>query len=738
MSVPITFNGVEYEIPEFRDTNYANELTQFFIAIPNGSLQPTGGLFTLLSEVDFGASYGLKSLYVKSRATHPAAAGIFRLGTAESVSWRTALNDGDVALTTDSSNNLTFNATKVLLSGAVVNADINASAAIAYSKLALTTSIVNGDINASAAIAHTKMAALTASRAMVSDGSGFVSASAATATEVGYLSGVTSAIQTQIDSKLFLAGGTMTGSLGIGSAAAASAILTLASTTKGLLTPRMTTTQRDAIVSPATGLFIYNTTTNLFNAYNGVAWVALTASGGGTVDAGSQYQLTYYAANGTTVSALPLISASSAVVSDANGLPIASAVTATELSYVSGVTSAIQSQMNLKAPLANPTFSGTITTALTASRALMTGSLSEIAVSAVSSTELGYLSGVSSAIQTQMDLKAPKANPTFTGVATFADGIVSAPGVTVGQSGVGLYRAGTNDLRITANGDYLKFAGTLITASVDFLPASNNTLDLGSASFNWRSIYVSTSIKNGSTTLATATELGYLSGVSSAIQTQITAKAPTASPTFTGTVTIPTPFTLGAVSVTATGTEMNYLVGVSSAIQTQLGLKAPLANPTFTGTVTVPNGAAATAATAFGQLKVIQVVSASTASVTSTTSGTYVNTALAATITPTSSSNKILILISGGIETSAAANNAQISVKRGSTEVTGGGLLIGHRPPASAVSRVGASCMYMDSPATTSSTTYTVVLLSSDGASTSRFPTNLGETTSIILMEVVA
>jgi hypothetical protein len=61
--------------------------------------------------------------------------------------------------------------------------------------------------------------------------------------------------------------------------------------------------------------------------------------------------------------------------------------------------------------------------------------------------------------------------------------------------------------------------------------------------------------------------------------------APLASPTFTGTVTHPTPFTLGAVSVTATGTEMNYLVGVTSGIQSQLNLKAPLANPTFTGTV---------------------------------------------------------------------------------------------------------------------------------------------------------
>jgi len=49
--------------------------------------------------------------------------------------------------------------------------------------------------------------------------------------------------------------------------------------------------------------------------------------------------------------------------------------------------------------------------------------------------------------------------------------------------------------------------------------------------------------------------------------------APLASPTFTGTVTIPTPFTIGAVSMTATGTELNFVAGVTSAIQTQLNAK---------------------------------------------------------------------------------------------------------------------------------------------------------------------
>jgi hypothetical protein len=53
---------------------------------------------------------------------------------------------------------------------------------------------------------------------------------------------------------------------------AASAVLQADSTTKGFLPPRMTTTQRNAIATPATGLSIYNTTTNSVNYYNGTAW----------------------------------------------------------------------------------------------------------------------------------------------------------------------------------------------------------------------------------------------------------------------------------------------------------------------------------------------------------------------------------------------------------------------------------------------------------------------------------
>ena len=63
------------------------------------------------------------------------------------------------------------------------------------------TNIVNADIKSSAAIAFSKMENLTASRALVSDGSGDVSVSAVTSTEIGHLDGVSSNVQTQLDAK---------------------------------------------------------------------------------------------------------------------------------------------------------------------------------------------------------------------------------------------------------------------------------------------------------------------------------------------------------------------------------------------------------------------------------------------------------------------------------------------------------------------------------------------------------
>ncbi len=83
------------------------------------------------------------------------------------------------------------------------------------------------------------------------------------------------------------------------------------------------------------------------------------------------------------------------------------------------------------------------------------------------------------------------------------------------------------------------------------------------------------------------TEFNYLDNVTSAIQTQLNLKAPLASPTFTGTVTIPTPFTLGATSVTTTGTQLNYLNAATGTTgSTNLVYSA---SPALTGIVSMVN-----------------------------------------------------------------------------------------------------------------------------------------------------
>lgn len=118
--------------------------------------------------------------------------------------------------------------------------------------------------------------------------------------------------------------------------------------------------------------------------------------------------------------------------------------------------------------------------------------------------------------------------------------------------------------------------GTIISSDINVGYSDPNiTLDyvagsIVNADINGTAAIDATKIADGS---VTSTEFQYINTLSSNAQTQLNAKAPLASPTFTGTVTIPTPFTLGATSVTTSGTELNYVDNVTSDIQTQLDSK---------------------------------------------------------------------------------------------------------------------------------------------------------------------
>jgi len=203
---------------------------------------------------------------------------------------------------------------------------------------------------------------LTTSRALISDSGGDIAVSAVTTTELGYLDGVTSAIQTQIDSKQ--------GTLSL--------------------------TANRALISDSGGSVSVSPVTNTEVGYlDGVTSAIQTQ-----IDS-KQATITGAA---TTIDDADL-TASRAVISNASGKVAVSAVTDTELGYLDGVTSAIQTQINSK----QATITGAATTIddanLTASRAVISNASGKVAVSAVTDTELGYLDGVTSAIQTQINSK---------------------------------------------------------------------------------------------------------------------------------------------------------------------------------------------------------------------------------------------------------------------------------------------------------------------------------------------
>ena len=148
---------------------------------------------------------------------------------------------------------------------------------------------------------------LSTSKALVSDVSGKVAASTVTATELGYVSGVTSSIQTQIDAQVAVAGDTMTGALVLFGAPTAD-------------------------LEAATKKYVDD------------------------ADALKQATITGAA---TTIVAADL-TASRAVVSDVSGKVAASTVTSAELGYVSGVTSSIQTQIDAQVAVAGDTMTGAL------------------------------------------------------------------------------------------------------------------------------------------------------------------------------------------------------------------------------------------------------------------------------------------------------------------------------------------------------------------------------------------
>jgi hypothetical protein len=131
------------------------------------------------------------------------------------------------------------------------------------------------------------------------------------------------------------------------------------------------------------------------------------------------------------LSKLAPLTASRATVTDGGGVITTSATTATQIGYLSNVTSDVQAQLDTKISSASGAISTVVSTNLTASRAVISNALGKIAVSNTTDTELGYVSGVTSAIQTQLNAKLNLSGGTLTG------NVVGASGVSLVLNGSG-------------------------------------------------------------------------------------------------------------------------------------------------------------------------------------------------------------------------------------------------------------------------------------------------------------
>ena len=207
--------------------------------------------------------------------------------------------------------------------------------------------IVNSEISASANISLSKLAALTANRALQSDGSGVISASSVTNTELGYVSGVTSAIQTQLNSKQ-ASGNYITALTGdVAATGPGSAYATIQS---GAVTASKLGTVTDGVTLDQSGAG-----STLEVKAGGISNTQVNASAAiarSKLASGTAYAILVNNASGV-MSENAAITANQAVISDANGQLTASSTTATELSYVHNVTSSIQTQLNATEKTAN-------------------------------------------------------------------------------------------------------------------------------------------------------------------------------------------------------------------------------------------------------------------------------------------------------------------------------------------------------------------------------------------------
>ena len=136
-----------------------------------------------------------------------------------------------------------------------------------------------------------------------------------------------------------------------------------------------------------------------------------------------------------------------------------------------------------------------------------------------------------------------------------------------------------------------------------------------------------------------------------------------------------------------------------------------------------------------GAFRIMQVIEGKSSATATSTSATYADTGLTVTITPSSTSSKILVFASHAVYTSAGSTGGGLRIVRGSTTLTqnsdmsftpsGGGLISTWQ------------MTNLDSPATTSATVYKTTFARNFGAGSVQV-NSTGNDASIIVMEISA
>lgn len=149
------------------------------------------------------------------------------------------------------------------------------------------------------------------------------------------------------------------------------------------------------------------------------------------------------------------------------------------------------------------------------------------------------------------------------------------------------------------------------------------------------------------------------------------------------------------------------------------------------------NGTAAQDAAAFGQIFAgFQApVQATVTTSTSTTSSSFVDTVTTATITPTSASHRIKITVNAGVTTVGGNTVCYMTIARGGINLAGTNGFTRTLNPDTNAAAYPVSMSFIDSPATTSATTYTVRYRNNNGASTCLW--NTDSMTSVIILEEI-